>query len=347
MDNPVRVVQYGVGPIGLATLRHVLRKEETGLVKLVGAIDVDPAKVGKDVGELLGDGRSTGVVVSDDARGLLADLKPDVVLHTTSSFLGSMSDQLILCAEAGCNVVSSTEELSFPYDRHPDLSQTIHEAALSNGVTIVGTGVNPGYAMDSLALMATGVCADVTEIHVQRIVDAGLRRRPLQAKVGAGITSEEFAARKATGKFGHIGLHESLLMVASGLGWVLEAVDESLEPVISDRRVVTDHFTVEPGSVAGIHHSIRGTVRGKDRITLSLQMYVGAQEPVDAVQVVGDPPINMRVDGGIFGDTATLATLINTIPLALTSEAGLKTSKDLPPVRAFATSPTAAQMSTA
>jgi len=347
VEYPVRVVQYGVGPIGLATVEHILRKEKTGRIKLVGAIDVDPAKVGKDVAELLGRSAASGVVVSDDAAGTLGRLKPDVVLHTTSSFLDSMSEQLIECAEAGCNVVSSAEELSYPYDRHPDIARQIHDAAVRGGVTVVGTGVNPGYAMDSLALMATGVCADVTEVHVGRVVDAGRRRRPLQAKVGAGITAEEFAQRKATGTFGHIGLRESLLMVAAGLGWSLDEIDETLEPVLSDRQVLTDYFTVEKGSVAGIHHAIRGIVGGVDRITLSLQMYVGAQEPVDAVRVVGDPPIELRVDGGIFGDTATLATLINTIPLAIEAEPGLKTTKDLPPVRAFATSPSAVLEGTA
>jgi 4-hydroxy-tetrahydrodipicolinate reductase len=341
MQEPVRVVQYGVGPIGLATINHVLRKESTGRIKLVGAIDVDPAKVGKDVAELLGRSQATGIKVSSDAKKLLEDLRPDVVLHTTSSFLGTIYDQFELCAAAGCHVVSSTEELSYPYDRHPELAEKINNVAMANGVTIVGTGVNPGYAMDSLALMATGVCAEVSEVHVRRIVDAGKRRKPLQAKVGAGITSAEFEERKATGKFGHIGLRESLLMVADGLGWIVEATEETLEPVISDRRVVTPFFTVEEGSVAGIHHRISGTVAGKTRLTLSLQMYVGAMDPIDAVQVIGDPPIHLKVDGGIFGDTATLATLINTVPLAIDASPGLKTTKDLPPVRSFASSPSA------
>lgn len=341
MDKPVRVVQYGIGPIGLSAVKHVLNKEATGRIKLVGAIDIDPEKVGKDVAELAGRDTPSGVLVSSDAKAVLEETRPDVVLHTTSSFLGSMYEQLIQCAEAGCNVVSSTEELSYPYDRHPDISQKLDEAARRNNVTIVGTGVNPGYAMDSLALMATGVCADVTEVHVRRVVDAGKRRRPLQTKVGAGITADEFAERKATGKFGHIGLRESLLMVAYGLGWALDSIDESLEPVISKAHVVTPYFDVKEGSVAGIHHSIRGTVDGVVRLSLSLQMYVGAPEPVDAVRVVGDPPIDLRVDGGIFGDTATIATLINTIPLANQAAPGLKTTKDLPPVRSFASSPSA------
>jgi len=181
MPTPFRVVQYGVGPIGLSCLRTLLAKHPS--IELVGAIDIDPDKVGKDAGEISGLDKKTGVIISADATAVLRETKPDVVVHTTSSFLGRMSDQLVTCAEAGANVVSSTEELSFPYHRHPEISAELDEVAKSNGVTILGTGVNPGYAMDALAIMATGVCNEVSSIEINREVDAGLRRLPLQIKV--------------------------------------------------------------------------------------------------------------------------------------------------------------------
>lgn len=337
MQNPVRVVQYGIGPIGLESIRTVLSKEPTGRIKLVGAIDIDPAKVGKDLSELLHLPEPTGVIVQNDAAKVLSESNADVVLHTTSSFLGGMYKQLVDCAEAGCHVVSSAEELSYPYDRHPEISAELDAVAKKNGVTIIGTGVNPGYAMDSLALMATGVCTEVHSLSVERVVDASHRRLPLQQKVGAGITEAEFAARKATGKFGHIGLRESILMVADGLQWQLDSIDETLEPVVSTKKVDTPFLTVEPGQVAGIHHSIRGYIDGVVRISLDLKMYVGAEESFDAVNVDSVPPIRLKVQDGIFGDTATIAAVVNTIPLAVSAAPGLQTVKDLPPVRAFAT----------
>lgn len=339
MTKPLKVVQFGVGPIGLESVKTLLAKQRTGLVELVGVIDIDPAKVGKDVGDLLPEPVSTGVIVSDDASATLKSTQADVVVHTTSSFLDSMYEQLVLCAEHGANVVSSTEELSYPYDRHPDIAKKIDQAAKENNVTIVGSGVNPGYAMDALALMATGVSTDVNSVAVSRVVDAGKRRKPLQAKVGAGISVDEFAAKKATGKFGHIGLRESLLMIAEGLGWKLDDIKETLDPVVSDKRVVTPHFTVEEGSVAGIHHAIKGFVAGAPVITLDLKMYVGADDPHDAVDVDGTPPIDLIIRGGIFGDTGTIAALVNAVPLVATSAPGLKTVKDLPLTRAFATLP--------
>ncbi len=334
MSTPIRIVQYGLGPIGQVVAGAVLAKPADAMV-LVGAIDIDPQKVGRDVADLLGDHRETGVIVSDAAERVLADTAPDVVLHTTTSFLDGVHEQLVQCAAAGAHVVSSTEELSFPYERHPERAATLDRVAQEHGVTLVGTGVNPGYAMDTLALAATGVCVDVRAVRVERVVDASARRRPLQEKVGAGITKEAFAERKATGTFGHIGLRESLLMLADGLGWALDAIEESLEPVIAEARVETPYLTVEAGEVAGIHHAITGAIDGETALSLDLKMYAGAEAPRDAIVVDGDPPIDLVVRGGIFGDTATVGVLINTAPLAVRAAPGLRTMADLPVPRAF------------
>ena len=340
MSSPVRVLQYGVGPIGLACIRTILAKQGTGQLVLAGAVDIDPEKTGRDVAELLGgDLPPTGIVVREDAAAVLAETTPDVVLHTTSSFLDRVDGQIEECIRSGVPVVSSTEELAFSYDRHPGLSAALHKEAVKHGVAVVGTGVNPGYAMDTLALMATGVCCDVSEVHAVRVVDAGKRRMPLQVKVGAGLSVKAFEEKKATGVFGHIGLRESLFFVAKGLGWPLDRVDEQLHPVLADAEISTPFLTVASGNVAGIHHSITGYVGGNSLLSLDLKMFAGAKEPRDAVHVVGDPPVDLVVRGGIFGDTATVAVLVNAIPLVLHASPGLKTMMDLPVPRAFACSP--------
>ncbi len=342
-STPLRIVQYGLGPIGQAAARSVLEKQTAGHVELVGAIDVDPDKVGRDVSSLLDERRpATGVIVSDEADTVLEETEPDVVLHTTTSFLDGVGDQLMQCMEAGADVVSSTEELSFPYDRHPDRASALDQAARDAGVVLVGTGVNPGYAMDTLPLTATGVCTDVDAVHVQRVVDAGERRGPLQKKVGAGISTDAFKEKKAAGGFGHIGLRESLLMVARGLDWSLDSVEETLDPVLADQAIETAHASVDAGDVAGIHHAAAGIIDGTECITLDLKMYVGADESCDSVQVEGTPPMDLTVDGGIFGDTATIGMLVNVAPLMEEVSPGLKTMMDLPVPRAFGTSPTLA-----
>jgi len=335
---PIRVVQYGLGPIGQATARTVLAKSEA--LTLVGAVDIDPDKVGRDVADVIGEKEGkTGVRVSDDADSVLTTHQPDLVLHTTTSFLEGVADQLVQCAQAGAHVVSSTEELAFPYEQSPDIADRLDRVAREEGVVIVGSGVNPGYAMDTLPLTATGVCTDVQAIHVERVVNASERRAPLQKKIGAGLTTEAFEEKKAGGTFGHIGLIESLQMLAEGLGWSLDAIEEELQPVHADTPVDTGVRQVAAGDVAGIHHSAVGRVDGEPRMTLDLKMYVGADASYDAVEVKGEPPIDLRVHGGIFGDTATVGMLVNTVPLAIDAQPGLRTMAELPVPRAFATAP--------
>jgi 4-hydroxy-tetrahydrodipicolinate reductase len=187
-----------------------------------------------------------------------------------------------------------------------------------------------------MPLTATGVCTDVRGVHVERVVDAGERRQPLQDKVGAGLSTEAFEEKKAGGTFGHIGLRESLLLVADELGWSLDEVEEELQPVHADAPVDTGFRQVEAGEVAGIHHAAAGLIDGERPLTLDLKMYVGADASYDAVEVDGDPPIDLRFRGGIFGDTATVGMLVNTVPIAAGARPGLQTMADLPVPRAFA-----------
>jgi len=336
-----RVLQYGLGPIGQDVARTVLAKDA---LSLVGAVDIDPKKVGRDVADVMDNAQpDVGVRISDDPGSALAEHAPDVVLHTTTSFLDGVADQLIHCARAGAHVVSSTEELSFPHRESPELADQLDRVARREGVALVGTGVNPGYAMDTVPLLATGACTDVKAVEVERVVDAGERRGPLQAKVGAGLSSEAFAEKKAAGGFGHIGLRESLHMIADGLGWRLETVEEELQPVLADLSIDTGIRQVETGEVAGIHHQAVGRVEGADRLSLNLKMYVGADRSYDAVIVDGEPPIDLRFRGGIFGDTATVGMLVNMIPLIADAAPGLHTMADLPVPRAFGTTPSVHQ----
>jgi 4-hydroxy-tetrahydrodipicolinate reductase len=308
-------------------------------------VDIAPKKAGRDVAEVIeGDRPATGIQISDDADQALADQAPDVVLHTTTSFLDGVADQLIRCARAGAHVVSSTEELSFPYRRSPEVAERLDRVARQEGVAFVGTGVNPGYAMDTVPLLATGACTDVDAVEVKRAVDAGERRGPLQAKVGAGLSPQAFEEKRAAGGFGHIGLRESLHMLAEGLGWPLEDVEEDLQPVLADTAVDTGVRAVDAGAVAGIHHTAVGQVDGVDRLSLDLKMYVGADRSYDAVTVDGTPPIDLRFRGGIFGDTATVGMLVNMVPLVADASPGLHTMTDLPVPRAFATSPSTVGM---
>lgn len=327
MKKKIRVVQYGVGPIGASIVR--LMRQKQALV-ISGAIDKDPEKVGKDLGELVGAPDAPwGVAISADASEVLS--KPaDVVVHTTSSYLTDVTGQLMECLEAGACVVSTCEELSYPFRKHPELAAKLDEAAKESGVTLLGTGVNPGFVMDKLVLGLSAACQRVDHAKAVRIVDAGRRRLPLQKKVGAGLTVEEFNQRVIDGAVKHVGLPESVAMLSDGLGLDVDTITETVEPVVAIEPVSTKFLQVETGQVAGIHQVARGMAGGEEKVYLELNMYVGAVDASDTVVLSGEPNLSMVIPGGTHGDLATASIAVNAIPALLAAPAGLRTARDLP-----------------
>jgi len=323
----IRVVQYGVGPIG-GSIARLMRTREA--LEIVGAIDADSAKIGKDLGEVVGaEDAPWGIKIQNDARDVLNN-RVDLVVHSTSSYLESVKDQLLSCLSAGCCVVSTCEELAYPFRKHPRISAELDSAAKEEGVAIVGTGINPGFVMDKLMLTLATAAQRVDSARAKRVVDASRRRLPLQKKIGAGMTPEEFRAQVAAGVIKHHGLPESTAMVADGLGLEVDEITETIEPVIANETVKTEFLEVAPGQVAGVHQIARGTASGKEKIILELQMYVGAKDPADSIELEGEPRLALTIPGGTHGDLATAAVVVNTIPMILAAPAGLRTSRDLP-----------------
>ena len=326
MRKKIRVVQYGVGPIG-ASIARLMRTKHA--LEIVGAIDADPAKIGIDLGEVAGDEAAPwGVAISGDPRTVL-DGHVDLVVHSTSSYLEHVKEQLLGCLEAGCCVVSTCEELAYPFRKHPEISAELDNTAKEEGVALVGTGVNPGFVMDKLVLTLATASQQVDSARAIRIVNASDRRLPLQKKVGAGMTPEEFHAQVAAGVIKHHGLPESVAMVADGLGLAIDDITETIEPIIASNHVKTEFLEVTPGQVAGVHQIARGMSAGKEKVFLELKMYVGAKEPGDTIELEGKPRLVLTIPGGTHGDLATAAVVVNTIPIILAAPAGLRTTRDL------------------
>ena len=327
MKKKIRAIQYGVGPIG-AAIAKLLREKES--VDIVGAIETDPAKVGRDLGEVVGASDAPwGIKVSGDAKGTL-EQSADVVMHTTSSSLPKVIDQLLACLDVGSCVVSTCEELSYPYRTHPELAARLDKLAKDSGVALVGTGVNPAFVMDKLVITLAAVSQRIEHAKALRIVDASKRRLPLQKKIGAGLSVEEFRAKAQEGSIKHVGLPESVAMVADSLGLRVDEITETIEPKVASERVQTEFLTVEPGQATGVHQIARGLSEGKELVYMELQMYVGAKDPADTIELKGHPNISLVIPGGSHGDIATASVAVNSIPAILEAPSGLCTARDLP-----------------
>lgn len=325
-----RVVQYGCGPIGCSIVRLAATKPN---IEIVGALDLVHA--GKDLGAVSEAKRATGIPISDDPVALLNQTKPDIVLHATSSGLRDIIPQLETVIGAGINVVSTAEELSYPFRKEPDLAARIENLARAKGVTVLGTGVNPGFLMDVWPLFMTGVCQHIDHIKVVRVQDASRRRFPFQKKIGAGTTLSEFNELVEAGVLRHVGLLESVSMIASGLGWELEDLTETIEPIIAEKELRSDFVTVKKGQAAGVKQVGRGWRNGSELINLDFRAYIGAEEPYDAVYIKGVPDMEVVVKGGVHGDLATAAIVVNAIPRVISSPPGLVTMKDIPVISAL------------
>lgn len=330
--TPVPVAHVGLGAIGREVVGLVLRRAD---LRLVAACDIDPELVGESIGSVLGLEPATGGAAVPIVDRIAHAPGQDglVVTHTTSSSLARCLPELLAAVEAGAYVVSSCEELSYPWVQAPETAARLDAAARGAGVAVVGTGVNPGFAMDYLPVVLSGAAKRVDSVRVHRVQDAGLRREPLQAKVGAGITAEEFWRRTAAGSMGHVGLTESAQAVAAALGWDATHTTETIEPVVAEVATPSALGTIEPGRIAGIDQLARVTVEGVERVRLHLRMAVGIGPSQDDVWLTGDPDLHLTVPGGLHGDLATAATLVNTIGSIRLAEPGLRVMSELRPPR--------------
>ncbi len=325
----VKIALYGVGVVGSLIAKFLLEKEG---VEIVSAIDIAKDKIGKDLGEILSLGKKLGVTVSDDVEKAFSKANPDIVVHATSSYLKDTYSQIASIVKHGVNVVSTCEELSYPYVTEPKLAKQLDTLAKKHDATVLGTGINPGFLMDALVITLTAPCQKVERIEVVRVMNAGTRRLPFQRKIGAGLTVEEFK-RKIEAKeiTGHVGLEQSIAMIADALAWKLDKIIvEKVEPVIAEKPVGSKDIKVSIGKVAGLRQKAKGIMQKKEVIVLDFQAYIGAEEEYDAITISGVPSIRQKIQPCVHGDLGTIAMIVNAIPKVINAPAGLVTMKGLP-----------------
>jgi len=329
LKEKIKVIIFGCGVMGRQVARILLDKES---FEVVGAIDIDPELVGWDLGDILGIRKKINIKIEKEPEVLFSKVKADAVVHTTTSYLEIVLPQITKCLNARLNVVSTCEELSYPWRRHPEIAKNIDKLAKEKGVTAVGTGINPGYLMDTLPLILTSPSLEVKSVRVTRMMNSAKRRIPFQEKVGTGLTQEEFRERIEDKSItGHVGLLESLYMIADGLGWELDgAIELPPEPVVDEEEIETGLGAVKPGNVIGLTSVAYGQMKSKEVIRLEFCANAAVDEEYDEIIIEGEPKIHQKIIGGVHGDIGTVAVTINTIPRAIQAPAGLLLMKDLP-----------------
>jgi 4-hydroxy-tetrahydrodipicolinate reductase len=326
LSKPIKVAQFGLGPIGISSLRLLAQKN---WVEIVGGIDIRPELIGQSLAELVGEPTIGDAKIYESFEELMITHEVDAVVHTAGSRATVSFDQIRPMLEKGIAVVSSCEELLYPALRAPKETEEINQLCQTTGGRVLGTGVNPGFVLDLMPAFFSGVCASVSGVYGERVVNASTRRQPLQKKVGSGMDPEVFKALAAEGKAGHAGFQESLALLANALGWKLGPITETIEPVIAQKPIRTEHFSVDPGQTAGLHQIVKAESTEGNPIHLDLKMYLDAEDPHDTIRLDSNPPIEATVTTGVAGDIATVAALVNAIPSLLIAPAGVRLMTEL------------------
>lgn len=321
----IPVVLMGLGEIGQAIARAALTRPD---LQIVAAVDADPAKAGRTLAELIG-AAAPDVKVTAELAAALAKARGGIVLHATGSRFEEVRPELERCVRAGLSVVSTCEELAWPWLRDEAAADALDALAEQKNVAVLGAGVNPGFVLDRLPAFLGQVTGPVHHVRALRVVDAATRRAGLQRKIGAGLTEEAFHEAAERGDVGHTGLSESAALAAVGVGLAVDEVDEELVPLVAEEDADTGVVRVARGQVAGISQVARVYADQREVVRLELVIAIGAEDPRDEVELDADPPVKVLVPGGITGDRATAAAIVNAAA-AVTELRGLVTVLDLP-----------------
>jgi hypothetical protein len=327
----IKIVQIGMGPLGLKITGYILERKN---LKIIGAVDKDPSLIGEDLGGLCSI-PDLHISITESLEELVKNEKPDVAVLTTVSGLEKIVPQIEEIASLGLNVVTTCEELSYPWKTGPALAKRIDEAAKKNNVAVLSTGVNPGFLMDFLPVAVSGVCRKINKIKVSRIQNAAFRRIPFQNKIGAGLSLSEFETKKQKGTLRHVGLTESMHMIGSRMGWDIDRTEDILTPVVADKRIETENMIIEPGFAAGVQQIGKGFEKGKEKISLIFRASIGEPASEDTIEISGEPDIVSTIKGGVNGDIATCAIVTNAVKQIVNAQPGLRTMIDIPVISYF------------
>ena len=322
----IKVIQIGMGPLGIKIAEFISQRKG---IKTVAAVDKNPKLIGTKL-NMLNDNLSLEITIESELKTTIKKSAPDVAILSTVSDMERITPQILEILKLGIPIVSTCEELSYPWKTEGSLAHQIDQIAKKHHVAVLGTGVNPGFLMDTLPLFLTSVCQSVESILVTRYQNAAYRRIPFQKKIGAGLTLTEFENKKKEGTLKHIGLTESMQFIATELGWELDKTEDSISPVIAAEDINVNGLQVSKGCASGVCQIGKGYIDGEVKVTLIFQAAISEGESYDEVEIKGSPNIKSRIADGVNGDIATCAITINATKQILNAQPGLRTMADIP-----------------
>jgi 4-hydroxy-tetrahydrodipicolinate reductase len=334
----VKVGILGLGSIGKHVSRLLLDHRQGH--EIIGAVTLEAEFNGQPLAEVVGASEQSNVVIGDNLEELLA-LNPTIVVDASRSFLDVIEDDLCACLNAGANVVSSCEELAYPFARWPEIGRKIDNLARQEGVSVVGTGMNPGLIFDSLLLLATGAAWDIPYISGRRVVDVSKFSQNIHRRLGIGYTEGEFQAGHSDGSIaGHVGFPESIEIVIRAMGLKINGqVSEEFDPMFSKGETPTSYGTIGPGETTGFSQIATAQVGDREFIRLELILHLDPNSAGlavgDSVNIEGSHPVYLRVEPGMDAVQGTSAQLVNSIPAVVAAEPGLLTVHNLPRTAAW------------
>jgi 4-hydroxy-tetrahydrodipicolinate reductase len=322
----LRTAHYGLGEVGKQVVALLARRPD---VHIVAALDTDPLKVGRDLGEIAGLGRALGVAVSCDPELLIGGVDADVVIHATSPYLSVSSPQLLPLLASGKSVISACDELVYPWTSHRDMASRLDTAARKAGATLLAVGVSPGFVTDALPLFLAAACSEVEALSVARVIDLAKEPATVQAAAGLGMTPDAFREAADQGAVGLPALLDSVALMAAKLGWRLDRSVEMIEPIRATKRWETEATIVGAGRVAGLRQLARGYRGDAEALRVDGIAFMGAADAHEAIVIRGRPPITARIDGGIPSHLATAALMVHALPAVAVAPPGLLNVTDL------------------
>ena len=340
MENKVKVVQFGTGKMAKYTMRYVYEK----VVEVVGAVDVNPAVIGKDIGEIIGcENKNVKVTSFEDAEAMLKEVKPDICVVETMSLIKDLEGPFMLCAKLGINAISTCEEAFFPWNSNPNLTKKIDELAKKTGCTITGSGYQDIY-WGQLITSIAGSTQKITKIKGStsyNVEDYGIA---LANAHGAGLTLDEFDKQVAI--VDKISDEERNKIIQSGdylpsymwntNGWLCEKLGLTIKsqtqvtvPTTNKEDIYSSTLgmTVKAGDATGMSAVV--TTETEEGITIESECIgkVYSKEDYDKNEwtVYGEPNTTITVARPSTVEL-TCATIVNRIPDVINAEPGYVTT---------------------